>query len=165
MKNDSHIKLGWRMLVAIRRGKVAFSETMSLLLSNAITKMATVINMMTKLCLHFRTQESYVLRKASFKIWRDQNLFYFVEKCRWKLLCYYSGLKLGFDKISESKPAWIAWETKKKANAASSRAEKPPETEDRNLLIIRDICINVISINDLLPFEVMLFHFRFWNIG
>ena len=36
MKNDSHITLGWRMLLAIRRGKVAFSETMSSLLSNAI---------------------------------------------------------------------------------------------------------------------------------
>ena len=38
MKNDSHIKLGWRMLVAIRRGKVAFSETMSSLLSDAMYK-------------------------------------------------------------------------------------------------------------------------------
>ena len=32
MKNDSHIKLGWRMLVAITRGKVAFSGMMSTLL-------------------------------------------------------------------------------------------------------------------------------------
>ena len=50
MKNDSHIKytltlmskknmkLGWRMLLAIRRGKVAFSETMSSLLSDAMYK-------------------------------------------------------------------------------------------------------------------------------
>jgi hypothetical protein len=53
-----YIKLGWRTLVAISCGKVAFSESMSSLLSHAMYKnKMSLVNMMTELCLHFRTQE------------------------------------------------------------------------------------------------------------